>query len=175
MSEELSSRQVRREFYRVREENRLVLATVLSNANHELEHQLALGAAASATDVEGALLSREDAYRAYKAVAPPTVIELWYFIRELSDWEPELVLMIKWIIRPRFTSRECKTVYCIEWTLSKTGRCPSCRRGHGKSEKWSIDPVGCGLKGCGFYCVCGVCECKDGETESWEGLCYWCT
>jgi hypothetical protein len=175
MSEELSSRQVRREFYRVREENRLVLATVLSDANHELEHQLALGAAASATDVEGALLSREDAYRAHKEVAAPTVTELWYFIRALLDWEPELVLIIKWIIRPVFKEMECISPICSEPTTSGTGWCPSCRREHGKSETWSIEPVGCGLKGCGFYCVCGVCECKDGETESWEGLCYWCT
>ena len=154
-----------------------LLWTIFCDATRNYRKLLNLGTKVPVTDLDSALLSRDNAYREYKAVAPPTVIELWYFLRELFDFEPGLVGIIKSIMRPRFKSRECKTTGCALLTLSGTGWCPPCRRDDG-SFYYPVPAVtldGCGLKGCGFYCFCGACECKDGESDHWEGLCSVCT
>ena len=173
------ARGARREVLKLRREERQFFAVLLADATRYLEHLLAQGA--PATDVEGALLSREDAYQAHRAVALRTVPELWYFIRELFDWEPELVLIIKWMVmvRPRFKSRECKTTGCTLLTLSGTGWCPPCRRDDGRDHypAPAVTFDGCGLKGCDFQCCCcGACECQSGAGEcDMPGLCYLCT
>ena len=148
-------------------EGRLVEATRVH------ENLLALDDEASATDVEVALLFREDAYRAYKAVAPPTVIELWYFLRELFL---ELVLIIKRMVRPVFKSRECRTAICTLLTKSGTGWCSSCRTDYGRVHYPAVLFYGCGKGSCNFRCSeCKQCECRD-DVKEWGtmGTCKWC-
>jgi hypothetical protein len=141
-----------------------LLWTIFCDTTRNYRKLLNLGTKVPVTDLDSALLSRDNAYREYKAVAPPTVIELWYFLRELFDFEPGLVDIIKSIMRPRFQSRECKTTGCALLTLSKTGWCSFCRKGYGLPH-WP-EVYGCGRSPCSFRCyVCKECECRDNIKE----------